>query len=70
MDAKDGDIEPHSAAASSDLTIDPAAEKRLLRKLDAWLSPMMIIAFLVAYLDRSNIGTQPSTHRSTLIKQI
>ncbi|CCF39072.1 major facilitator superfamily transporter [Colletotrichum higginsianum] len=57
IDAKEGDVDsPHSAVASSDLTIDPAAEKRLLRKLDAWLSPMMIIAFLVAYLDRSNIG--------------
>lgn len=57
IEAKDGDVDsPQMAAASSDLTIDPAAEKRLLRKLDAWLAPMMIIAFLVAYLDRSNIG--------------
>lgn len=70
MDAKDGNFVPHSAAASSDLTIDPAAEKRLLRKLDAWLSPMMIIAFLVAYLDRSNIGTQRSTHRCTAINRV
>ncbi|KAE9575385.1 putative transporter [Colletotrichum fructicola] len=57
MEAKDGDVDsPHSVDASSHLTIDPIAEKKLLRKLDFWLAPMMIICFLVAYLDRSNIG--------------
>merc|ERR1711881_383407 len=39
-----------------EVPIDPAAEKRLLRKLDFMLSPMMVLIFLVAYLDRSNIG--------------
>lgn len=54
---KDGDLDsPSSAYSSSHLTVDPAAEAKLLRKLDCWLAPMMIIAFLVAYLDRSNIG--------------
>lgn len=43
--------------ASSEIYIDPAAEKRLIRKLDYMLSPMMVLMFLVAYLDRSNIGT-------------
>lgn len=38
------------------IPIDAAAEKRLIRKLDLILSPMMIVIFLVAYLDRSNIG--------------
>ncbi|EQB49617.1 major facilitator superfamily transporter [Colletotrichum gloeosporioides Cg-14] len=57
MEAKDGDVDsPHMVDASSHLTIDPVAEKKLLRKLDFWLAPMMIICFLVAYLDRSNIG--------------
>jgi hypothetical protein len=46
------------------IPIDAAAEKRLIRKLDLILSPMMIIIFLVAYLDRSNIG------KLTLSKQI
>lgn len=52
--------------------IDPVAEKKvsavclvagsyadddqLIRKLDLMLSPMMVLIFLVAYLDRSNIG--------------
>lgn len=60
VDAKDGELDsPSSGYASSHLTVDPAAEAKLLRKLDCWLAPMMIIAFLVAYLDRSNIGTLP-----------
>jgi hypothetical protein len=41
---------------SSHIYIDPATEKRLIRKLDWILSPMMVLTFLVAYLDRSNIG--------------
>lgn len=60
VDAKDGDLDsPSPGYASSHLVVDPAAEAKLLRKLDCWLAPMMIIAFLVAYLDRSNIGTFP-----------
>lgn len=50
-----GDVELQSPG-QVELTIDPAAEKRLLRKLDMFLSPMMVLFFLVAYLDRSNIG--------------
>ncbi|KAF2850334.1 major facilitator superfamily transporter [Plenodomus tracheiphilus IPT5] len=42
--------------ASEEIHIDPVAEKKLIRKLDLILSPMMVLIFLVAYLDRSNIG--------------
>ena len=55
LDIKEGVEEPHSTG-QAELTIDPKAEKRLLRKLDMFLSPMMVLFFLVAYLDRSNIG--------------
>lgn len=41
---------------SDEIFIDPVAEKKLIRKLDLMLSPMMVLIFLVAYLDRSNIG--------------
>ncbi|CZT25765.1 related to permease of the major facilitator superfamily [Ramularia collo-cygni] len=44
------------APASHGDVIDPAEERRLVRKLDMWLSPMMVLVFLVSYLDRSNIG--------------
>ena len=51
VDEKDHEI------ANSEPYIDPEAEKRLVRKLDWMLSPMMVLIFLVAYLDRANIGT-------------
>lgn len=50
------DVESPASVAAVDLTVDPVAEKKLLRKLDMFLSPMMVLFFLVAYLDRSNIG--------------
>lgn len=65
IDPKDGDLDsPSPGYASSRLVVDPAAEAKLLRKLDCWLAPMMIIAFLVAYLDRSNIGKFSVHHDS------
>ncbi|KAI1333497.1 major facilitator superfamily transporter [Xylariaceae sp. FL0016] len=54
-DVKDSDVEVPKLA-QTDLVIDSKAEARLLRKLDAFLAPMCVMFFLVAYLDRSNIG--------------
>ena len=56
QESLDKDVSVDINAAASELTIDPAAEKKLVRKLDLWLSPMMVLVFLVSYLDRSNIG--------------
>ena len=39
-----------------DLYIDPIEEKKLLRKLDMNIAPVIMILFLISYLDRSNIG--------------
>ncbi|KAI1867761.1 uncharacterized protein JN550_006902 [Neoarthrinium moseri] len=50
------DVESPPSVNEANLQVDPAAEKRLLRKLDCFLAPMMVLFFLVAYLDRSNIG--------------
>ena len=36
--------------------IDPEAEKRLLRKLDIHVVPILMFLFLLAFLDRINIG--------------
>ncbi|EJT69943.1 hypothetical protein GGTG_12826 [Gaeumannomyces tritici R3-111a-1] len=41
----------------ADLTVDPAAEKKLVRKLDLYLAPIMVLFFPMAYLDRSNIAS-------------
>lgn len=36
--------------------IDPIAEKKLLRKLDIHVLPPLFVLFLLAFLDRTNIG--------------
>ncbi|KAF2177930.1 MFS general substrate transporter [Zopfia rhizophila CBS 207.26] len=38
------------------LTIDPAAEKKLLWKCDLHVLPPLFVLFLLAFLDRTNIG--------------
>ena len=37
-------------------SIDPARERKLLWKLDLCICPLVMLIFLVAYLDRSNLG--------------
>lgn len=37
--------------------IDPYAEKKLLRKCDLRVLPPLFVLFLLAFLDRVNIGT-------------
>ena len=36
--------------------IDPIAEKRLLRKLDLRVVPVLWFLYMLAFLDRTNIG--------------
>ena len=36
--------------------IDPVAEKKLLRKIDVHLIPILWLLFLCAFIDRINIG--------------
>jgi hypothetical protein len=38
------------------VAVDPLREKKLLRKLDLCICPLVMLIFLVAYLDRSNLG--------------
>ncbi len=37
-------------------TIDPVAEKKLVRKLDRYIIPYVLITYLLGSLDRVNIG--------------
>ncbi|KAI1301044.1 major facilitator superfamily domain-containing protein [Xylaria venustula] len=46
----------HLDPAESELQIDPALERRVVRKLDLHLVPLVTCLYLVAFLDRSNIG--------------
>ncbi|KAJ6446873.1 nicotinic acid plasma membrane transporter [Purpureocillium lavendulum] len=55
IDVKDMDDLQHGPP-----DIDSQKEKKLIRKLDLWISPIMTIIFLTAYLDRSNIGNAAS----------
>ncbi|KAM5343556.1 hypothetical protein ACJ41O_012093 [Fusarium nematophilum] len=57
------DPETHSAKEVEEQTtthgevyIDPAAEKALLRKLDRWIVPPVMLLYLLSFLDRVNIG--------------
>ncbi|KAL4899235.1 hypothetical protein BDW74DRAFT_183978 [Aspergillus multicolor] len=42
--------------AAEELYIDPAKEKRVLAKLDIFLTPVLFIVYLSCFIDRSNIG--------------
>ncbi|KAK6592889.1 major facilitator superfamily transporter [Botrytis cinerea] len=43
-------------SAQNGYHIDPVIEKRLVRKLDKHLVPLVVLLYLLSYLDRSNIG--------------
>ncbi|RDW84353.1 hypothetical protein BP6252_01943 [Coleophoma cylindrospora] len=43
-------------AEETEIYIDPKVEAKILRKIDIYLMPLLTVAFLSAYLDRSNIG--------------
>ncbi|KAI9803892.1 MAG: hypothetical protein M1825_001772 [Sarcosagium campestre] len=45
-----------SLSLSGDLEIDHVAEKKLIRKLDLHIVPMVMLLYLLSFLDRVNIG--------------
>lgn len=51
---RDSSLGSDKAVAYQDL--DPAEERRLLRKIDMHVVPMMILFYLLSFLDRTNIG--------------
>lgn len=56
--------EPHdlsdNVSGEMGLYINPDREKKLLRKLDLYIAPVLTLVFLAAYLDRANIGNAAS----------
>ncbi|PWY72668.1 vitamin H transporter [Aspergillus eucalypticola CBS 122712] len=56
MELEKTEIEPRVVEASTGDNIDPALEKKLLRKLDWRVIPALWFLFLVSFMDRSNIG--------------
>ena len=43
-------------ATNLDNYIDKEAERRLVRKLDLWLLPILTLAYLACFIDRASIG--------------
>ncbi|EXJ91379.1 retrograde regulation protein 2 [Capronia coronata CBS 617.96] len=43
-------------SAGGNVRIDPAVEKRVVRKIDLHVTPLVTFLFLLSFLDRSNIG--------------
>lgn len=54
-DASGTPVQEH-VVDETEIYIDPKVEAKILRKIDIYLMPLLTIAFLSAYLDRSNIG--------------
>ncbi|KAH6884407.1 major facilitator superfamily domain-containing protein [Thelonectria olida] len=50
------DIEQTPIDPRDDIYIDEEAEKKLLRKLDLWIVPPVMLLYLLSFLDRVNIG--------------
>ncbi|KAF7172483.1 hypothetical protein CNMCM6106_006673 [Aspergillus hiratsukae] len=49
--------------------IDPVIEKRVLRKMDWNLMPLLVALYLVSFLDRSNIGNAQTAGLSEGVKE-
>ena len=47
---------PDDTSSSDEFTIDPAAERRLLRKLDLTIFPILYVIYMMSFLDRINIS--------------
>lgn len=50
------------AGVNNDIIIDEAAEKALIRKLDRWIIPPVMLLYLFSFLDRVNIGNARLYH--------
>lgn len=62
-------IKQSSNGPEDEFYIDPAKEIKLLAKLDLGLIWIIMLLYLSAFLDRSNIGG-PRTFRIPLVKQL
>ncbi|KAF2134530.1 pantothenate transporter liz1 [Dothidotthia symphoricarpi CBS 119687] len=51
-----GDVETAAARNTTTTDVDPEIEKRMRRKLDWHLIPLLSALYLLAFIDRSNIG--------------
>ena len=52
----------HGLAQSPATEFDPAAEKRLMWKIDLYVIPTVAILYLLCFIDRVNIGMPRNLH--------
>lgn len=45
-----------AGSTTDDVVIDPERERKLIRKLDLYIIPMIMVTFFFSFLDRINIG--------------
>ena len=50
------EVEKSSDISRPEPTIDPVLEKKLIRKCDLHVIPVLFVPFLLSFLDRTNIG--------------
>jgi sugar phosphate permease len=55
-DPKITDVSATAVADDEEIYIDPVKEKKVLHKCDIYMTSLLTLSFLSAYLDRSNIG--------------
>lgn len=55
-DIKQADLSSDHDVQMGNFMVDPVRERKLLWKLDLCICPLVMLIFLVAYLDRSNLG--------------
>jgi hypothetical protein len=70
LEGKSSDAGFHSEAGSTadDIVVDPDQERKLVRKLDLFIVPMIMVTFFFSFLDRSNIGNAQVAGLSTDLK--
>lgn len=58
VDLTSADIadEPKPVADDEDIYIDPVRERKILHKCDIFMTSLLTLIWVFAYLDRSNIG--------------
>lgn len=56
MDIKQADLSSDHDVQMGNFVVHPIRERKLLWKLDLCICPLVMLIFLVAYLDRSNLG--------------
>lgn len=56
METKDC-LSDHVENTSSEAVIPPDEERKLIRKMDMHIMPVLVALYLMSFLDRVNIGT-------------